>query len=211
MARWLMLFLRGLPIVVFGNFVFVGTAQADDEYTYNKPVYFDVRLDWCLRWGQDCGEPAAMAFCNRKQYSRVVAFSSEKAEPTRVFSTQQICRGSNCAAFSSITCSDFFPNNQVFVNPAARDIRLDVCLTYGRDCGQPVADEFCRQSGMGSPIAFYPDPVPGHSPTRTIGSGEECRGTHCTGFQMIICGRVPAKPTVNFKPSRKLQKYILEK
>ena len=53
--------------------VMIWPAAAQDK-TYNAPRNNDMRLDWCLTWGTDCGRPAAVAFCNRRRYADVVVF-----------------------------------------------------------------------------------------------------------------------------------------
>ena len=34
-----------------------------ESKTFQQPRYLDDRLDWCMKWGSDCGKPVAEAFC----------------------------------------------------------------------------------------------------------------------------------------------------
>ena len=62
--------------------------------------------------------------------------------------------------------------------------RLDFCFTFGRNCGQPVADTYCRIQGYERASRF--DAVRA-SPTQIIANGETCAGGHCTTFSRIVC------------------------
>jgi hypothetical protein len=111
-------------------------AAAQDQ-TYNTPRFNDTRLDWCLRWGADCGRPAAVEFCLRRRFADVVVFRAERvgrSEPTRVISTNQVCNGDFCTAFAYITCTGPIPRERVFANPAWKDRRLDNCLRWATEC-----------------------------------------------------------------------------
>jgi hypothetical protein len=69
------------------------TALAQEEKTYNQPIWFDDWLDWCLKWNADCGKPAADNFCNRKRYTGASGFAAELARGWR---------GSVCAGLSEM-------------------------------------------------------------------------------------------------------------
>ena len=72
-------------------------------------------------------------------------------------------------------------------------IRLDYCLSFGRDCGQPAADYFCRQNGYERASDFRKEDKIGH--TKIFKTGEICEreNNNCGGF----------KYTDNSKYSRK--------
>ena len=63
-------------------------------------------------------------------------------------------------------------------------IRLDVCETFGKNCGQPVADQYCRIHGFERATKFEGEPA---TPTRVINGGRECKGPDCRGFKFIEC------------------------
>lgn len=62
-------------------------------------------------------------------------------------------------------------------------IRLDVCQTFGKNCGQPVADQYCRIKGYERATKFEGEPA---SPTKVINTGQECKGPGCRGFKFIV-------------------------
>ncbi len=62
-------------------------------------------------------------------------------------------------------------------------MRLDWCFTYGKDCGQMSANDFCRVQGYEHATNFEVEKV---SPTKTP-TGEVCNGSFCTGFAFIDC------------------------
>ena len=74
-----------------------------------NPKYKGLRLDWCYKWGAECGAYAAKAYCVYRGYPLVKGFG--KAEnigsytKTRVFSTSQVCNGPDCDGFTYIKCS----------------------------------------------------------------------------------------------------------
>jgi len=68
-------------------------ALAQEEKTYNQPIWLDDWLDWCLKWNADYGKPAADNFCNRKRYTGASSFAAELAGASR---------GSVCAGLSVI-------------------------------------------------------------------------------------------------------------
>ncbi len=76
--------------------------------TYPDPKIQGVRLDWCYKWGAECGAPAAKAFCVSKNLPLVKGFA--KAEnigvytKTKVFSSGQICAAPECDGFTYIKC-----------------------------------------------------------------------------------------------------------
>ena len=183
-------FLVIIAILMAALTVGISPAAAQDK-TFNAPRHNDMRLDWCLSWGTDCGRPAAVAFCNRRRYRDVVVFRAEKvgkSEPTSLIGTNQVCSGSDfCTAFAYIMCTGPIPQQQVFANPSFSGHRLDFCLEWGTKCGKPAADAFCRTQGFGESSSSTPDQDPGYSSTRVISSGQICNQPFCRGFQQIIC------------------------
>jgi hypothetical protein len=165
-------------------------AVAQDK-TFNAPRHNDLRLDWCLTWGTNCGKPAAVAFCNRRRYEDVVVFRAEvmgRSEPTSLIGTNEVCNGHDfCTAFAYITCTGPIPRERVFANPAWGGYRLDNCREWGTNCGRPAADEFCRAKGYSYAMQSTVDPDPGYSKTKVISSGQVCDAPFCKGFQQIIC------------------------
>jgi hypothetical protein len=171
--------------------LFCSTALAQDERTFPKPRWFDQRLDWCLYWGTECGQPAADNFCKRRRFTGARNFAADpnigSSEPTSVSGTNQVCNQSFCTGFKFITCHGPIPRERLFANPAWKGYRLDVCLTWGTDCGKPAADAYCRNKGFSSSFYSVVDAQPGYAHTRLIGTDQICDKNFCTGFQMIVC------------------------
>jgi hypothetical protein len=177
-----------LLLVVFCAINWPAAAQ---DRTYNAPRHNDLRLDWCLTWGTDCGRPAAVAYCNRRRYADVVVFRAEvvgRSEPTSLIGTNEVCSGHDfCTAFAYITCAAPIPRDHVFANPEWDGHRLDFCREWGTNCGQPAADAFCQALGFPGALHAAADRDPGYSSTRVISSGQVCDQPFCRGFQQIIC------------------------
>lgn len=95
----------------FVQSVMVKQGGANGTVTYFSPTLKlqsgdGVRLDWCREWANDCGAPAADAFC--KSYGKVKAsrFAAQaNVGLTMVISSQQICNAPGCTGFASIECS----------------------------------------------------------------------------------------------------------
>lgn len=66
------------------------------------------RVDWCLHWGAQCGEPAASAFCQRVGYDRASAWTIARnigaQGPTVVLGNGALCANAGCDGFDSVTC-----------------------------------------------------------------------------------------------------------
>jgi hypothetical protein len=162
-----------------------------EEQTYFKPRWFDDRLDWCLNWASDCGQPAADNFCKRRRFTGAAAFEADpkigRTERTRVSGTNQVCNEESCTGFKFITCRGRISATRVYANPTWKGYRLDVCLKWGTECGKPAADAFCRTERSPDSFYFVVDADAGGSRTRVIGTDQICDKDFCRGFQMIIC------------------------
>ncbi len=77
------------------------------------------------------------------------------------------------------------PNDRIFHNPSVNGIRVDWCLQWGKYCGKPAADEFCRRQGFTESRSFKV--LNDSPPTLVIGSGQVCRESYCDGFSEVIC------------------------
>lgn len=76
-----------------------------------------------------------------------------------------------------------------FREPRINGFRLDWCYSWGKECGQPTADEFCRRQGFKSALRF--EQVRGVGPTQVISTGEICSVPACAAFLYITCSQVP--------------------
>jgi hypothetical protein len=76
-----------------------------------------------------------------------------------------------------------------FRAPKIDGTRLDWCLVFGEQCGQPAADEFCRRQGFKASLRFEIEHMV--SPTQVITSGARCTIPGCDAFLYIVCTNVP--------------------
>lgn len=73
-----------------------------------------------------------------------------------------------------------------FHGPQSDGLLLDWCKGFGKRCGQPAADAFCRAEGYRRSVRFVQLVDPG-KPTRIIGTGEVCSDPGCDSFRWIEC------------------------
>lgn len=78
------------------------------------------------------------------------------------------------------------PATQTFVRPKLNGYWVDRCLSWGAQCNQPAADEFCRRKGYARASDFS---WAGMSPTRILSSGQVCNLPICGGFTQVVCRR----------------------
>ena len=86
---------------------------------------------------------------------------------------------------------------QMFAPPTLHGVLLDWCAHFGRDCGKPAADLFCREQHFDQATCFSIDQNAGQRgiPTLVFGDGSLCQGAQCSGFRQITCARaVAAQP-----------------
>jgi hypothetical protein len=77
------------------------------ERVFANPTWNEYRLDACLRWGAECGKPAADAFCRKKGFSESfysVLDPERGRSHTRLIGTNQICDKDICVGFQMIIC-----------------------------------------------------------------------------------------------------------
>jgi hypothetical protein len=69
---------------------------------------------------------------------------------------------------------------------------VDACLTWGADCGQPAADEWCRRQGRGPAVYHHIERGP---PTQTLRDGKGCSESFCARLTKVVCAASPAVAT----------------
>ncbi len=68
----------------------------------DNPTIAGTALDICRRWGQECGKPAADAYCRQAGYSRSVDHRVRgNAPPTRDISSGKICDAAFCGRINA--------------------------------------------------------------------------------------------------------------
>ena len=83
------------------------SAQSDVE-EFIQPTIDGIRVDWCLTWGKDCGEPVAYKWCINHGYSKPIYFEVERSigltSPTTMLSSRDTCYKEYCGGFRTIVC-----------------------------------------------------------------------------------------------------------
>jgi LCCL domain-containing protein/PAN domain-containing protein len=87
-----------------------GEGGGGGSQTFSNPGFQNgYRLDWCLYFAQQCGEPAASAWCRAIGYSRATQWNEAvdigASSPTYVIGDGRVCNQQFCDGFSSITCA----------------------------------------------------------------------------------------------------------
>jgi hypothetical protein len=180
-----------IALLAFGSFTSV--AQAEQK-VFSNPKYKSLALDWCKSWANDCGKPAADAWCLKQGYESSSNFqiAEDIGEPTRIVTSNQICDEPGCDSFTKITCQkadlddDEGETESVrFNKPMAGSRRLDWCLTWATNCGKPAANFYCKQKGYNVATGFQIANDIGK--TRILKTGEKCTDPACDGFRYIEC------------------------
>jgi hypothetical protein len=99
--------------------------------------------------------------------------------------------------------------SQTFVAPTLKNVRLDWCRNWGRECGGPAAELFCRAKGFNKATSWSIDPNAGARgiPTLVFGDGRLCKAPECSAFRSIVCSRTSvAMPEHDAIPDAQEQK-----
>jgi hypothetical protein len=83
-------------------FAFAAAGQAMQSFV--NPVFRGQRVDHCLSYARECDGPAALAWCQRYGYSRIVKWEWVNIPQTITLADQKSCDGS-CGGFTSIVCA----------------------------------------------------------------------------------------------------------
>lgn len=152
------------------------------EARYNHPKVKGQALDYCKKWGQGCGRPAADAYCRFKGYRRALRHRvKQNAPPTRIISSGQICNAPGCDRIDWVACEA----DAVFKNPKVKNYALDLCKQWGKGCGKPAADAFCWSKGYRSSVDFAVRND--RPPTRVIGTSQICNKPFCDRIVLVTC------------------------
>lgn len=71
------------------------------------------------------------------------------------------------------------------VDPLVDGMPLDFCLHWGRDCGEPAADAWCRAQGYAGASTY--EVRPASPPTRVFASGQICDMVFCDRIISVTC------------------------
>lgn len=77
-----------------------------DVVRIDEPKLEGVLLDWCRKFGDRCGQPAADAYCRASGHRRSVRFVQwiDPGKPTKIISDGSICDAAVCDSFRWIEC-----------------------------------------------------------------------------------------------------------
>lgn len=78
---------------------------ADHVVVFDEPRIDGYRVDVCLHFGQQCGKPAADAWCRMQGYAEASTWvTGGKGMHTKILGSGQICDQFYCDGFTSIHC-----------------------------------------------------------------------------------------------------------
>ena len=152
-----------------------------------------MRVDWCLRWANDCGKPAADAFCRSQGFARATSFADElTGGPTWVIADRQICAIRDCRALRDVQCAGFesapaMPAEATIEAPRVNGMALAACLHPSRGCEGEAAGAFCVAAGYAGAKAFGQGG--GAAPSIHLGDRSVCSGPRCRSITHVVCSR----------------------
>jgi hypothetical protein len=201
--------------------VFASVVHAEQR-RYNQPRVNGIPVDRCSPWGENCGQGGADAFCQEQGFDRASAWNLYRPGRTWVIGSNQVCQGGDCQALSYVDCarnSPTYPGSasggETFTFPRANGLPVDRCATWGENCGQGGADQFCATKGFAR-AGHYETYRPGRS--YVIGSRRVCEGNDCEALRRVRCvgdsgsnsppiGSIPALPPILRPPSNSVQRF----
>ena len=169
------------------DFLFQSESVEESEIgvTYNNPTVSGYGLDHCREWGENCGLPAATAFCQSRGHIEALAFElAKKNQKTRVIGTGQVCDEEKCDRISKVVCKS---NKVTIKDPEVDRYHLDHCREWGVNCGLPAATAFCLSRGYSKALDF--EVVEKNQKTRVINGGQVCDEEKCNRISKVICER----------------------
>jgi hypothetical protein len=189
-----------------GGFSYIDCAgqspqQGSDVRRFQPPMANGLTVDNCATWGENCGQPGADQFCRTQGYARAAAWDLNRPGRTWVIGSNRVCDGGGCVGFSYVDCTGRTaqPPSGIrrFQPPMANGLTVDNCATWGENCGQPGADQFCRTQGYARATAWDLN-RPGR--TWVIGSNRVCDGGGCVGFSYVDCATTQGQPPAQQQP-----------
>jgi len=77
-----------------------------------------------------------------------------------------------------------------FDEPRIRGLRMDRCLSWGEECNEPAAYQWCLEKGYSKAIYWQIESnVADKQPTRMLESDQICNKKRCDAFKLIVCYR----------------------
>jgi hypothetical protein len=154
-----------------------------EELTIQNPTFRGYGLDYCREWKQNCGLPAANAYCQLHGFTRARDFQWVQGnQKTRVINGGQVCDSGFCDRLTEVTCET---TTTVFNNPTIQGYGLDSCREWRRNCGWPAAHAYCESQGFNR--AIYYRFLGNNQKTRVITSGQVCDDLYCYRITQVTC------------------------
>jgi hypothetical protein len=77
-------------------------------FVLTQPRFRGTRIDWCLTYGTNCGQPAATVACKVFGYRKSVGWAQEAAAPTYVLGSDDIAcpGGGGCSGLAWVVCEN---------------------------------------------------------------------------------------------------------
>lgn len=79
-----------------------------------------------------------------------------------------------------------------YKNPKIRGYALDLCQKWGKYCGKPAADSYCRSKGFRRAVNYKVRH--NRPPTRVIGTGQICKSRACDRIVNVTCEKRTKRP-----------------
>ena len=177
-----------LAIIILPIFLLSTNNSFAEVTNFHSPTYKGQILNVCYTWGQNCGSKPANEWCKYNGYEKAYTWSTidrkQLNKPTRVMGSNAVCDAGACSGFSSITCA----KTQTYSLPKYRGVHLNVCYTWGQNCGAKPANEWCKTQGYKQAVNWAKiDRKQLNKPTRVMGSNAVCDAGACSGFSSITC------------------------
>lgn len=142
---------------------------------------------------EECGLPAADAWCKNIGYDRTIGFEgptlSLLAKKTLAVNSALTCEasgGKNCSTFQTVNCI----REKLFLDPTVEGKLLDWCLEGDKGCGREAATSFCVKQGFSHGSWSYGGPyLSSFRDTYQPKTGRVCSSKtgKCQAFSSIFC------------------------
>jgi hypothetical protein len=104
-------------------------------------------------------------------------------------------------AVATTVATSAVAEERTFATPKVGSQALDLCLSWGADCGKPAADAWCATKGYTqSSDHVVAHNIGGSTPTRLLSTGAVCDQPFCDGFAEVTCFRPDPVEHVYMQP-----------
>lgn len=77
------------------------------------------------------------------------------------------------------------PTSKFFMGPTVDGYALDICYSWGKHCGKPAADAYCRLMGFSHSTSHVTQADT--PPTKVISTGKICNEWYCDKISEVTC------------------------